>query len=266
MLALMLLFATLPARGVVPGFPDVVDSSFTEANGDRTLQLAIVVPASAKDAFAAFATAEGWKTWAVPFAVGEPRVGAVMETAYRLDAKPGDRGNIRNQFIAWLPERLVVFRNVQAPPDFPNPDLFAKVVSVVEFVPIGPASTRIVMSGVGYGPGTGLRRTLQDVSGRQCVVAGPIEAALRDRAGRLEGATRAETRSVAKIALVWVFDFFRKPSDSQNADAPFFPCAVPMSFARHHPSPSSPAPFRSRACDDPRPPRPSRCSRCRCHR
>lgn len=155
MLALMLLFATLPARGAVPGFPDVVDSSYTEANGDRTLQLAIVVPASAKDAFAAFATAEGWKTWAVPFAVGEPRVGAVMETAYRLDAKPGDRGNIRNQFIAWLPERLVVFRNVQAPPDFPNPDLFAKVVSVVEFVPIGPASTRIVMSGVGYGPGPG---------------------------------------------------------------------------------------------------------------
>ena len=30
-----------------------------------------------------------------------------------------------------------------------------KVVSVVEFVPIGPASTRIVMSGVGYGPGPG---------------------------------------------------------------------------------------------------------------
>lgn len=155
LLALALLCATLQARGTVTGFPDVVDTSFTEANGDRTLQLSIVVPASAKDAFAAFATAEGWKTWAVPFAVGEPRVGAVMETAYRLDAKPGDRGNIRNQFIAWLPERLLVFRNVQAPPEFPNADLFAKVVSVVEFVPLGPASTKIVMSGVGYGPGPG---------------------------------------------------------------------------------------------------------------
>ncbi len=155
LLPLALLCATLPAHGAVPGFPDVVDSSFTEANGDRTLQLAIVVPASAKEAFAAFATAEGWKTWAVPFAVGEPRVGAIMETAYRLDAKPGDRGNIRNQFIAWLPERLLVFRNVQAPPDFPNADLFANVVSVVEFVPLGPASTKIVLSGVGYGPGSG---------------------------------------------------------------------------------------------------------------
>ena len=108
MLAL-LFFATLPARGAVAGFPDVVDSSFTDANGDRTLQLSIVVSASASDAFAAFATADGWKTWAVPFAVGEPRVGAVMETAYWLDAKPGDRGNIRNQFIAWLPERLLPY-------------------------------------------------------------------------------------------------------------------------------------------------------------
>jgi uncharacterized protein YndB with AHSA1/START domain len=155
LLALTLLCATLPAHGAVAGFPDVVDSSFTENNGDRTLQLSIVVPASARDVFAAFATAEGWRTWAVPFAVGEPRVGAVMETAYRLDAKPGDRGNIKNQFIAWLPERLLVFRNVQAAPDFPNADLFAKVVSVVEFVPLGPSSTKVVMSGVGYGAGPG---------------------------------------------------------------------------------------------------------------
>jgi uncharacterized protein YndB with AHSA1/START domain len=155
LLALGLLCATLPARGAVAGFPDVDDSSFTEANGDRTLQLSIVVPVSAKDAFAAFATTDGWKTWAVPFAVGEPRVGAVMETAYRLDAKLGDRRNIKNQFIAWLPERLLVFRNVQAPPDLPNADLFARVVSVVEFVPLGPTSTRIVMSGVGYGPEPG---------------------------------------------------------------------------------------------------------------
>lgn len=155
LLALVLLCATLPARGAVAGFADVVDTSFVEANGDRTLQLAIVVPASAKDAFRAFATVEGWKSWAVPFATGEPRVGAIMETAYRLDAKAGDRGNIKNQFIAWLPDRLLVFRNVQAPPDFPNPDLFARVVSVVEFEALGPASTRVVMSGVGYGPGPG---------------------------------------------------------------------------------------------------------------
>ena len=151
--ALVLLGVALAARGAVTGFPDVVDSSFVEANGDRTLQLSVVVPASAKDAYAAFATTEGWKTWAVPFAVGETRVGAVMETAYRLDAKAGDRANIRNQFIAWLPDRLLVFRNVQAPPDFRHADLFAKVVSIVEFESLGPASTRVVMSGVGYGAG-----------------------------------------------------------------------------------------------------------------
>ena len=155
LLAFTLTGLPLPARAAVTGFPDVNDTSFVEANGDRTMQLSIVVPASAKDAFAAFATADGWKSWAVPFAVGEPRIGATIETSYRLDAKPGDRNNIKNQFIAWLPEHLVVFRNVQAAPDFRNADLFAQVVSIVEFESLGPASTRIVISGVGYGTGPG---------------------------------------------------------------------------------------------------------------
>ena len=153
MLAVLMACAMMPVHAAMPGFPDVTDTSFVKANGDRTLQLRIDVPVSTKEAFAAFATTEGWKTWAVPFAVGDARVGGVIETAYRLDAQPGDRSNIKNQFIAWLPNRLVVFRNVQAPPDFKNPELFARVVSVVEFEALGPTATRIVMSGVGYGPG-----------------------------------------------------------------------------------------------------------------
>lgn len=153
MLAALALYAMLPAHAAMPGFPEVTDTSFVEANGDRTLQLRVEVPASAKEAFAAFATTEGWKSWAVPFAVGDARVGGVIETAYRLDARPGERGNIKNQFIAWLPERLLVFRNVQAPPDFPHPENFGRVVSIVEFEPLGPTTTRIVMSGVGYAPG-----------------------------------------------------------------------------------------------------------------
>lgn len=153
LLSLLAACVMVPAHAAMPGFPDVTDTSFVEANGDRTLQLRIDVPASAKDAFAAFATIDGWKTWAVPFAAGDARVGGVLETAYRLDARPGDPGNIKNQFIAWLPDRLLVFRNVQAPPGFPHPEQFGRVVSVVEFEPLGPASTRIVMSGVGYAPG-----------------------------------------------------------------------------------------------------------------
>lgn len=152
-LAVAAVFLPLPAHAAMPGFPEVTDTSFVEANGDRTLQLRVDVPASAKDAFAAFATIDGWKAWAVPFAAGDARVGGVIETAYRLDARAGDRGNIKNQFIAWLPDRMLVFRNVQAPPDFPHPEHFGRVVSVVEFEPLGTASTRIVMSGVGYAPG-----------------------------------------------------------------------------------------------------------------
>jgi len=59
MLSMLAVCAMLPAHAAMPGFPDVTDTSFVEANGDRTLQLRVDVPASARDAFAAFSTTDG---------------------------------------------------------------------------------------------------------------------------------------------------------------------------------------------------------------
>ncbi len=152
LLTSVFLLHAMAVPAATPQFLDVADTSFMDAHGDRTLQLSTVVAASPRDAFAALTTGAGWKTWAVPFATGEFRVGGVFETSYRMDATAGDRGNIKTQVIASLPDRLLILRNLQAPPDFKDAELFGRTVMIVELVPVTATSTRVVFSGVGFGP------------------------------------------------------------------------------------------------------------------
>src|SRR4051794_29183654 len=83
--------APVPASGPAPvaggdrigswrDFPGVSNSSFVEPNGDRALQLSIEVPASPDEVFAAFATSEGFRSWAAPVAKIELRVGGMIES------------------------------------------------------------------------------------------------------------------------------------------------------------------------------------------
>src|SRR5579871_5948200 len=77
-------------------FKDVTNTSFAEPDGDRSLQLSIDVPAPAKDVFRAFATSEGFSSWAVPVAKVDFRVGGMIEASYDSGAKLGDTNNIKN--------------------------------------------------------------------------------------------------------------------------------------------------------------------------
>jgi uncharacterized protein YndB with AHSA1/START domain len=155
--AALFLFAVGTIAHAAPSWRDfdgVSNTSFVEANGDRAIQLAIDVPAPPKQVFAAFATSEGFSSWAVPFARVDLRVGGMMETSYDFNAKPGDRDNIRNEIVAYVPDRLVVIRNVQAPRNFPDPELFARTATVIAFDPIA-SGTRVTVTHAGYGRGDG---------------------------------------------------------------------------------------------------------------
>ena len=74
-------------------FPGVSNTSFVEPNGDRAIQLSIEVPAEPQAAFDAFATAEGFRGWAVPVAQIDLRVGGIIEASYGSAARLGDRDN-----------------------------------------------------------------------------------------------------------------------------------------------------------------------------
>lgn len=133
----------------------VTDTSYAAPDGTRVLRHEVVVPASVNDVYQAFATAEGWRTWAVPFAEMTPMfgVGAVLETSYNPAAKIGDAKNIKNKILAYIPNRMFAFQAVQAPTGFKHADLLAHIFTVAELEPVNAKATRVRLSMLGYGQG-----------------------------------------------------------------------------------------------------------------
>lgn len=134
-------------------FGHVANSSFVEPGGDRSIQLSVEVPATAHDVFAAFTTSEGFSSWAVPLAKIDLRIGGFIEASYDAHAKLGDPGNIRNKIVAYVPDRLLVIRNAQAPPGFADPELFRRTVTIIELVPLAASRTQVTLTNAGYGAG-----------------------------------------------------------------------------------------------------------------
>jgi uncharacterized protein YndB with AHSA1/START domain len=180
-------------------FKDVSNTSFIESSGDRAIQLSIDVAAQPAEAFAAFATSDGFSSWAVPVAHVELRVGGYIEASYDSHAKIGDPGNIRNEIVGYVPNRLLVIRNVQAPPGFADPELFRRTATVIEFAPRDATHTRVTITNAGYGTGErwdvlyghfewGDAYTLAELKAR--FDKGPVDWAAREAKHKSEAAAR----------------------------------------------------------------------------
>lgn len=130
------------------------DTSFKDPLAGRVQQLTLEVAAPADRVWAALSTDEGLKTWVAPVAHVDLMNGGVEEASYDARAHLGDRENIRNQIIAYVPGRLLVYHNIHvpkgAPPDFA---LLAALRTIIEVQPIDAGHSRVVQSGVGYGEG-----------------------------------------------------------------------------------------------------------------
>lgn len=152
-LASALAFAFVPvASAALP--EGVTETSFVTASGERVLELSIEVPAGAAEVWDAWTSAAGFTAWAAPFAHVDFRVGGAIESSYDPKAKPGDPGNIRNEFVALVPQRVFVIRNVQAPPKTPfDAATFAKTTTAVMLTPLGDKRTRVTVTNSGYGSG-----------------------------------------------------------------------------------------------------------------
>jgi uncharacterized protein YndB with AHSA1/START domain len=143
------------AQSTPPLPPGVENLSFVAPDGTRTLDLRAVIPAAPAAVWDAWATTDGFRSWAAPVAAVDFRLGGTMEASYDFAAKPGDRDNIRNQIVAFVPGRMFAIRNVQAPAKAPfDVDAFQSLHTVVLLEPGGTTATRVevVMPGVGTGP------------------------------------------------------------------------------------------------------------------
>ena len=134
-------------------FPQVADTSFTEAGGNHVLQLSLTIPAARKEVWSRFSTSEGYKAWATPMAKIDFGIGGLIEASYDSKAKPGDADNIRNRIVAYAPERMVVLKNENAPASLPGREKFNEIVTIIELAEAGPSQTRVTITGVGYKPG-----------------------------------------------------------------------------------------------------------------
>lgn len=136
----------------VKDYPEVADGSFTEANGNHVLKLSLVIPADRKAVWARFTTTEGYKAWATPMAKVDFGLNGLIEASYDAKAKLGDADNIRNRIIAYVPERMLVQKNENAPAALPGREKFGEIVTVIELED-APGGTKVTISGVGYKPG-----------------------------------------------------------------------------------------------------------------
>jgi uncharacterized protein YndB with AHSA1/START domain len=181
-------------------FKDVTNTSYTEPSGDRSIQLSINIAASPHEVFTAFTTSEGFASWAVPIANVEFRIGGYIESSYDPGAKPGDPSNIKNQIVAYVPDRFLVLRNIQAPPGFADPELFQHTVTIIEFIALDARNTRVTITNAGYGSGDrfntlyghfewGDAYTLQELKTR--FEKGPVDWAARSAQRKAQEANRA---------------------------------------------------------------------------
>lgn len=130
--------------------PDVADTSFVTADGARDLQQSIVIDAPVAILWKSFTDPAEFKRWNAPVAAIDMRVGGSLEASYNLKHAIGDPDNIKHRVITFLPERLIVFQNIQAPRMLPGAAAFQRTVIVLQFEPLGPSRTKVTLSCTGW--------------------------------------------------------------------------------------------------------------------
>jgi uncharacterized protein YndB with AHSA1/START domain len=110
----------------------------------------VVIAAPAAKLWRAFVDPAEFKRWNSPVMAIDLRVGGTLEASYDASKPLGDPDNIKNRIITFIPERLLVLQNVQAPHGLAHADLFQRIVTVVEYEPLGPDRTRVTFSCTGW--------------------------------------------------------------------------------------------------------------------
>ncbi len=150
-LAVLLLFGAVQARAAPAQAVKTVEAR--AADGTRYYEDSLVIHAPVATLWKAFTDTATYRRWGVPVSAVDFRLGGAIEASYDPKGRLGDPQNIKNAFIGYLPERLLVFRNVQAPDGLPGHEVYGQTVKIVQFELLGADSTRVMVSGVGFGDG-----------------------------------------------------------------------------------------------------------------
>ena len=131
----------------------VRDTSVVDQTGARLLRDTVTIHAPPAAVWAALTDQAAYRAWAAPQSFIDFRVGGVLEVAFTADGKPGDAANLKQQIVAYVPERLLVFRNLPSQGGPPGAAAYPKLAIVMELGARPDGATEVSLSQVGYGTG-----------------------------------------------------------------------------------------------------------------
>jgi uncharacterized protein YndB with AHSA1/START domain len=112
----------------------------------------VVVNAPVEAVWKAWTTKEGLEAWLVGKTEIDLKVGGVWLTNYSKDSNLKDDSTIHQEILAFDPGRMLAFRTVKTPANFPFP-LITQTWTVLYFEPAGTGKTRVLARMNGYGEG-----------------------------------------------------------------------------------------------------------------
>jgi uncharacterized protein YndB with AHSA1/START domain len=109
-----------------------------------------IVNAPIEEVWKSFSTKEGIESWMVAKTEFELRVGATWRTSYNKDSNLNDDASIHHTILAYDPGRMLAFRTIKTPGNFPFPNAILKTWNVIYFEPAGTGRTRVTTHMLGF--------------------------------------------------------------------------------------------------------------------
>jgi uncharacterized protein YndB with AHSA1/START domain len=150
-LALLALAGAARAEGSKADLAAVRDTSSVDQTGARLLQDIVPIHAPAAVVWKALTDQAAYRAWAAPVSFIDFRVGGVVEVAFDSKGKAGDPGNLRQQITAYVPNRLIAFRNLPMQGGPPGFAVYPQLAIVIELTTAEGGDTEVALSQAGYG-------------------------------------------------------------------------------------------------------------------
>jgi uncharacterized protein YndB with AHSA1/START domain len=129
---------------------DVRDTSIVDQTGARLLRDEIRIHAPPSAIWRALTDQAAYRRWAAPASFIDLRIGGSIEVVFDPNGKPGDPGDLKQMITAYVPERLLTFRNVSNP-GVPGGAAYGALAIVLQIDPSADGATKVSLSQVGYG-------------------------------------------------------------------------------------------------------------------
>src|SRR5687768_631466 len=117
-----------------------LDSIVTEA----------VVDAPVSRVWEAFTTKAGMESWMVASGDIDPRIGGRMRTSYRKGADLDGDTAIHQEILSIDPGRMLSYRTVKSPKDFPFATTIGQTWTVIYLDPMDAGRTKVTVKMLGY--------------------------------------------------------------------------------------------------------------------